>query len=1203
MHIFNSAILRRVGLTSTSAVLTLSLGMSLPVTAAAPQVPVSQVPLTIAIPAHPQILVAVGNSESMDGNLSGAIMAGSGSLGANYAALQTSSSPFNFTIPGGFTPPLNPGAGGVAPYTVTAGGNLTDNSPSRLNVAKAGISAILNTYMTSADFGLIDYDTGGAGVYTTWLYVMSPPGGFTFTSLAAPSGQVPNPCYNVNTALPNPVSADCFQLNLYYAGQSILTQPYMNISATSDNPAINDVLYDESYWGEDPVVLVHGGPNPPNPYAAYSLAQYNSNLSSVQEGYWASVNTSNANSTYPTNAGFVPFSTEVMYMQRGFGYGAGQNPRDGTLVVPMTSAGATPTASTTAAAIAAFAPWLQPETNNSGTGEIKASAGQASTPGLVAEAQAYFATNPSSSNGCTPTRYQLLLTDGLPTMDLNGNAWPPLGSAAALGYGVTAAFNNPPGGDGSLLSTNDQALTDTINNLQALNSGGTSAVQTYIVGLGAGVDPTLNLTASRTLTAMAVAGGTGAYFAATDPVTLTNDLQSILSSILAQTQSVASVAVNSTGLSTNSVIFQSQFLSSDANQDWTGNLYAFPVSATGVVSTVPTAADWAAATQLDGQDWNTGRMIATWDPVAGAGIPFRWNPSATATSGIANTTTMGQDLTTFAPDPNGQDALQFLRGSSAQEVRNGGQFRNRTHKLGDIVFSNPAFVGAPSANNLNSSYVSFANTNALRPPVVYVGANDGMLHAFDAVTGNERFAYIPTGVYANLINLVSPYYNSRHLFFVDGSPITADIQFADHTWHTALIGTEGAGGKSVFALDVTDPSMIGSEAALASAVLWDFTDTDLGLTYANPAVANYGASQLVFLGNGYDSTNEKPFLYALNPQTGAIYNNGGSSAKIDLCAAVPTACNLTVPNGLSSVVAVNSAGQPAAGANIVYAGDLQGNLWRVDISNANPSLWTVSVLLQARDLSGNPQPITTAPVVTLNPSYPIVPGSLVFVGTGQFLGLPDLSTTQVQTIYAAYDPGIPYATPLSRTNPAMVQQTLATATIGSIEVAVDTKNAVTIPTNKGWYIDLTLNTGERVINTPLLKSGALVVTSTQPSTTPCTTGGTSFLYVINYATGSSFTVPQVTVPGGTNLGTGNTVTNGSQGSGDSTVPVGIQLGTGFYADATIVNNGTCAGSGCAGNPPPGYYFVYNCPESGAACTPRLMKGSLKHRIAWWEVHQ
>ena len=236
---------------------------------------------------------------------------------------------------------------------------------------------------------------------------------------------------------------------------------------------------------------------------------------------------------------------------------------------------------------------------------------------------------------------------------------------------------------------------------------------------------------------------------------------------------------------------------------------------------------------------------------------------------------------------------------------------------------------------------------------------------------------------------------------------------------------------------MTNPATIVDESTLASAVLWDFTDPDLGLTYANPAVANYGTSQLVFVGNGYDSTNEKPFLYALNPQTGTIYQNSGNSAKIDLCAAVPTACNLSLPNGLSSAIAVNSAGQPAAGANLVYAGDLQGNLWRVDISNPNPSLWAVSVLLQARDPSGNAQAITTAPVVTLNPRYPQIAGSLVFVGTGQFLGLPDLSTTGLQTIYAAYDSGLlPTRRRFRAPTATWCSRPLASASIGSTAVAV-----------------------------------------------------------------------------------------------------------------------------------------------------------------------
>jgi len=161
---------------------------------------IAQVPLTVAVPAHPQVVLAVGNSQSMDGNLSGAIMTGSGSLPAADNLLQNSSSPLNYTIPNGFTPPLNPGNGVTAPYTVPSGGHLVDNSPSRLNVAKGGIQAMLNTYMQYADFALIDYKLSGTSVYTTWVYEMSPPGGFAFTSNPINGNRyIANPCYQYNT--------------------------------------------------------------------------------------------------------------------------------------------------------------------------------------------------------------------------------------------------------------------------------------------------------------------------------------------------------------------------------------------------------------------------------------------------------------------------------------------------------------------------------------------------------------------------------------------------------------------------------------------------------------------------------------------------------------------------------------------------------------------------------------------------------------------------------------------------------------------------------------------------------------------------------------------------------------------------------------------------------------------------------------------
>ena len=188
--------------------------------ATAPTVAISQVPMTVEIPAHPQILLAVGNSESMDGTLSGAILTGAGDVGATYAALYNSSSPVNFTIPTGFTPPLNAGTAGVAPYTVTTGGVQYDNSPSRLNVAKAGIASILNNYIADADFALMDYQTSALNSWMTWVYQMSPAGGFQFTNTATPplgDEVVANPCYGVNITppYPNNVSKDCAALNTF----------------------------------------------------------------------------------------------------------------------------------------------------------------------------------------------------------------------------------------------------------------------------------------------------------------------------------------------------------------------------------------------------------------------------------------------------------------------------------------------------------------------------------------------------------------------------------------------------------------------------------------------------------------------------------------------------------------------------------------------------------------------------------------------------------------------------------------------------------------------------------------------------------------------------------------------------------------------------------------------------------------------------
>ena len=1166
---------------------------------------IAQVPMTIAVPAHPQVVLAVGNSESMDGNLSGAIMTGSGSINAAFSLLNASSSPVSYTIPSGFTPPIDPGPGdGTAPYTSRVGPRRVDNSPSRLNVAKAGILATLNSYMAYADFALLDYKLTGNNVTNTYVYEMSPPGGFAFVptgSQLAGHRYITNPCYQyTNLAANNTVYLDCLAIDT--SGKvtgSMASSQWMEVDGTlfpnppgtaynggsSDDPLINDVFY----GGAAPVCMVWGGPNPANPWPPnHTLAQYNGNPGSISEGYQHTINAC-PGSTTPTNAGFVPYTPQTMYMARGFGYISGEDFNDANVAVPMTTAGAVPTQATVNAALAKFAPFLDPETDSTATPEMKAAALQSAIPGLLIQAATLFNGNPPSSNGCAPTRYVILLTDGMPTRDKSGKSWPPPGTVSAAKWNMKVAFN--PDQSLNIPGTNDQAVIDTVNQLQTLLHS-TSHVKTFVIGLGAGVDPSVNPVAAQVLTAMAVAGGTGAYFPATDPTSLTNDLQTILALIQNTTQSTASTAVNSTGLHRGSVAYLAQFTTADVLLDWTGNLNAWPIDpVTGYVNTTPGLQLWSAATQLDAQDWNTGRLIATWDPAAngnqGAGTAFRWRP-ALVPAGISAGTALGAAFQTFFPDPNGQDVLEYLRGRPDLEQQNGGQFRNRTHKLGDIVDSAPLYIGPPQGLMQTADYFTFATAHQNRTPVIYVGANDGMLHALNAATGNEMFAYVPHGVWGNLIKLVNPFYNAQHLMFVNGSPRSADVKFAsDSTWHTVLTSNLGAGGNTIYALDVTDPDAIAadlSELTLAQAVLWEFSDIDMGLSFSEPAIVDTAAGWYVFVGNGYNSPNQKPVLYAIEPQYGTMFK------KIDLCAAVAGVCNATLANGLSSVSVVNSYGQVSAPANTVYAGDLQGNVWRVDITNANPALWTVSVIYQARDASNNIQPITTVPAVTLNPQFPQLLGTMVYVGTGQMLGVGDLATTGVQSLYGIFDPPTGSGPPLgfagipNRSN--LVQQQLAndTTPLGVQVRIVPTVLPVTLPTNRGWFVDLSLTLGERIITDPQIEAGGGVLFTTyQPNTNTCVGGGSAWLMVFNFATGGSFPLPELDTNGDGKLDTNDTGTTGNN-------PVGMSLGP-VYASAPTLLPG---GSGIGGT------MKLTSVSSNNVDTV-LDRGRAKERISWWEV--
>ena len=1176
----NSGSLWRVKRAVTIGVVLLVAGgwAAVSVLAANPVLIISALPLTMAAPARPQVLIAMANSASMDGTLSGAIMVGSGFLPSGALSLNASSSPTKYPVPTGFIPPLEPAdKTGMAPYTVSSGGVLYDNGASRLNVAKSGVQAIIQSYIHNVDFALAHYTVTNIALHNTWVYYMSPPASdFTFTdNQVVGSRYVLNPCKGYLSATAT-VKNNCTSItNAGLASSATLSSSaYVQIGASSDDPDINDVLY----AGNQPAIFVnYGTPDPKTPFPPfYPLSAYNNGK--VRNFYPKSVPNAHRVSG-PTNAGYVPYSEQVMYVQRGFGFGGIQAATTGTVAVTMTSSGTQPTTASLTAALNSFVPFLRPETNTASSTEIKAAAGQSPTAGLLSRAKTYLATPALRTNSaCAPPQYVVLISDGLPTQDLAGKVWPPLGSAAALGYGVSASFRQ----DGSLDSTNAQAVTDTIAALQALKAAG---VKTFIVGMGAGVDPTQNPHAAATLQAMAVAGGTDNYYPATSPGALVANLNSILISVQNGSLSTTASAVNSTRLHSGSVEYQARFTSGELPyQDWTGDIFQKALHpATGASSEPPL---WSAGSQLDtlvtADGWSSRRLIATWNPTlhngSGAGVPFRWSNSDPALA-----ISPAQQALLQPGDALGPRRLEYLRGDTSREARfASGIFRNRSHILGDIVDSQLIHVGTPNGPYFTPSYFAFQKTHAARPSMLYVGANDGMLHGFDARTGVEKFAFIPNGVYPKLGSLTTPLYNQNHQFFVNGSPQSDDVKFTDGSWHTLLVGGENGGGRTVYALDITSPALFSSETAVARAALWEFSDVDMGLSYSEPRIAPIAAAPgfAVFFGNGYNSPANRSILYAVHAQTGQTL------AKIDLCSAagVPAgACSANAAQGLSSVAAGNSDGLQGQPVTHVYAGDLQGNLWAVDVSSASPANWSVKLLFQARDPSGNPQPITTAPMVTLNPQYPRQAGLFVMFGTGQFLTASDLSSTQIQSIYGVWDKPAGAGTSLRIDLQAQTLALVTTAMSGLPQsLLMATRSNVSFTAQAGWYADLPI-TGQRVMNSPQLLNGAFIASLNTPPVNACGARPAAMLLELNYATGGAFARPVLDI-------NANQVIDSADSYGGLN-PVGIGLGT----------NGGYASSPTILGPNKANQMVKNITLSSGVQQSVLNPNQSSNRAAWWQL--
>ena len=609
----------------------------------------------------------------------------------------------------------------------------------------------------------------------------------------------------------------------------------------------------------------------------------------------------------------------------------------------------------------------------------------------------------------------------------------------------------------------------------------------------------------------------GKFVAATNPSEFTEGLRSALATIVERTSSSSNVSANSTALNSGTRVFQASYVGGR----WTGELAAFPTTASGVSPTP----SWRASENIP---LAASRNIVTWNGSSGANFPT-----------VAQATALGPTV------------AAYLRGVRTGEMQNGGGFRDRTHLLGDIVNSSPAYV---------------LDTNT-----VYVGSNDGMLHAIDASNGAEVFAYVPGNLDLAKLRLVADR-DYPHHFFVDGPIVVSPRSLTPgKNW---LVGALGRGGKGVFGLDVTTPSTFGP-----TRVAWEHSATNhdlMGMVMGRPIITRLNNGDVgVIVANGPNSTGDRAVLYVLN------VTNGSVIAEIDTGVGSAAA-----PNGLMSPRGWDDDGD--GDVDFIYAGDLQGNLWRFDLTGP-VSQWSNAskrrIIYTAVDGGGKRQPITGTPSIAANP---ITYDTWVFFGTGRFLNNDDLirangtRNTDVQTWYGVIDDGSTIAgrVDLQQRN-IVVLGNIAGRPVRGFEPPAP------LPTGKkGWFLDFLTPPyppgtaeGERMVGDSAVLGTVLLGASIIPAADPCEFGGRGFINAIAAFSGTSVGQPFFDVNGNGAFGDDTIVVGGGS------VPVGgLDLGVAMPTTPTVIENLLVGGG-----------------SSGTTGSVNVQNPANQGRISWREI--
>jgi type IV pilus assembly protein PilY1 len=589
----------------------------------------------------------------------------------------------------------------------------------------------------------------------------------------------------------------------------------------------------------------------------------------------------------------------------------------------------------------------------------------------------------------------------------------------------------------------------------------------------------------------------GMYLSARNTDEYSNALKDIIDDIAAVNGSEAGLAVSAKTLSTTSTTkkYEAEFSSAR----WSGDIKAINLASTGLDSGDP---PWTAAANFPTYD---SRNLFSYNKLATGtkGVAFNW----TDLSSTMQTTMLGGSTTI-----TGADLVNYLRGDRTKET---GILRVRASMLGDIVNSTPilvkdqvdgqyAFLPKTSAfSAAQSTYRRFLVAKKQRNAQLFVGANDGFLHAFSDTNGAETFGFMPDSLLGKVKDLASLDYT--HEYFVDGPLSEADIYDTSASkWRNLVLGGTGAGAKSLFAINVPVVSYPASATAVpaaltasqsapgASDILWTISSADttepnnfseLGYVLQPPEHGvMMDGSWVMIVGNGYESASKKAQLFIINALTGALIKRldtgVGSSGT---------------PNGLGGVRVVRNDKKQIVAA---YAGDLQGNLWKFDFSSATQSNWAVA-------FSGNPlfkttaiEPITAAPTYTLHPNG----GVMVLFGTGQLFATGDDSTTAQRALYGVWDMVKLGAASTVATDRITVPETIVAQALSSsaltgttglfygltvtpvdyqIQLATETRPAYM--TKRGWRLPLTVGSGQRLVDNPEMAGGMVLMQTVTPS--------------------------------------------------------------------------------------------------------------------------